>query len=72
MEHIVVDDDQAKLICEAKDYVEIRDVRGGHLGYVAHGFSDGDIALVKQRLASDHPRYTTEKVLDRLRSADHK
>ena len=32
MEHIVVDDQQAKLISEATDHIEIRDARGGASG----------------------------------------
>jgi hypothetical protein len=72
MHHIVVDDQQAKLISEATENVEIRDPRGKHLGYVAHGFTDEDIAIAKERLASDEPRYTTQKVLDHLRSLERK
>jgi hypothetical protein len=70
MEHIVVDDRQAKLISEATESIEIRDARGAHLGYVAHGFTDEEIAIAKDRLASDEPRYTTDKVLNHLRSLE--
>jgi hypothetical protein len=66
MVHIVVDDGQAKLISESSESIEIRDRNGKHLGYVAHGFTDEDIALAKQRMASDEPRYTTKQVLDHL------
>ena len=72
MEHIIVNDQQAKLISEATESVEIRDARGGHFGYVAHRFTDDDIAIAKQRRASDEPRYTAQEVLDHLRSLDHK
>ena len=72
MQHIVVDDQQAKLISEATEGVEIRDPRGRHLGYVAHGFTEEDIAIAKQRLASDESRYTTQEVLDHLRSLEPK
>jgi hypothetical protein len=72
MQHIVVDDQQAKLISEATESVEIRDSRGRHLGYVAHGFSDEDIAVAKQRSSSEEPRYKTQDVLDQLRSLDRK
>jgi len=71
MLHIIVDDQQAKLISEATEGVEIRDSRGRHLGYVAPGFSDEDLAIAKQRQASDEPRYTTRDVLDHLRSLAH-
>jgi hypothetical protein len=70
MRHIVVDDQQAKLITETKDTLEIRDVQGRLLGYVAHRFTDDDIAIAKQRLASGGPRYTTQEVLDHLRSLE--
>jgi hypothetical protein len=72
MHHIVVDDQQAKLISEATESVEIRDPRGRHLGYVAHGFTDEDIAIAKERMASDEPRYTTQEVLDHLQSLERK
>lgn len=68
MTHIVVDDDQAKLIMGCAESIEIRDRNGKHLGYVAHGFSDEDIAIAKNRAASDEPRYTTRQVIDHLQS----
>jgi hypothetical protein len=70
MPHIVVDNQQAKLISEATGDIEIRDPQGRHLGYVAHGFSDEDIAIARRRLESDLPRYSTREVLDHLRSLE--
>jgi hypothetical protein len=70
MHHIIVDDQQAKLISESTESVEIRDPRGRHLGYVAHGFTDEDIAIAKDRLASAEPRYTTQEVLKHLQSLE--
>ncbi len=70
MPHIVVDNQQAKLISEATGDIEIRDPQGRRLGYVAHGFNGRDIAIARQRLESDHPRYTTREVLDHLRSLE--
>jgi hypothetical protein len=70
MHHIVVDNQQAKLIFEATESVEIRDQEGRHLGYAAHGFADEDIALANDRLASDQSRHTTQQVLDHLQSLD--
>ena len=70
MPHIVVDDDQAKMISQSTESIEIRDRSGKHLGYVAHGFTEEDIAIAKQRMASDEPRYPTEQVLDHLRSLE--
>jgi hypothetical protein len=71
MEHIVVAEQQAKLISEATESVEIRDPRGRHLGYVAHGFTEEDMAAAKQRTASHQPGYTTQEVLDHVQSLGH-
>lgn len=72
MTHIVVDDEQARVISESAESIEIRDRNGRHLGYVAHGFTDEDVAIAKQRKESDEPRYTTRQVLDHLRSLEPK
>jgi len=72
MPHIVVDDEQAKIIVESAGNIEIRDRSGKPLGYVAHGFTDEDIAIAKQRRASDQPRYTTGQVLDHIESLERK
>ena len=70
MPHIVVDDKQAQIIAGSTESVEIRDQHGKHLGYVAHQFTDEDIAIAKRRMASDEPRYKTQEVLDHIQSLD--
>ena len=70
MPHIVVDDEQARIISESAESIEIRDRSGKHLGYVAHGFTDEDIAIAKERMASDEPRFSTQQVLDHLESLE--
>ena len=72
MAHIVVSDDQARIICHAKGRVEIRDGNGNCLGYVAHGFDDKDVAIARDRLASDQPRYTTTQVIEHVEARDAK
>ena len=72
MPHIVIDDEQARIISESAESIEIRDRSGKHLGYVAHGFVVEDILIAKQRLASDERRYTTQQVLDHIRSLEQK
>jgi hypothetical protein len=75
MHQIVVDDGMAKLISQAADRIEIRDPRGRLLGYVAqvvHGFTGEDVAIARERLASNEPRYTTRAVLDYLQSLQRK
>jgi hypothetical protein len=70
MHHIAVDDKQTKLISEATESIEIRDPRGKHTGYVAHGFTYEGIAIVKQRPSSDHPRYSAGEVFEHLQSLE--
>jgi hypothetical protein len=75
MRHIVVDDGLARLISQAADRIEIRDLQGRLLGYVAqvvHGFTGEDVAIGRERLASNEPRYTTREVLDYLQSLQRK
>jgi hypothetical protein len=67
MPHIVVDDQQARVISESTGSIEIRDRTGHHVGLVFRGFSDEEIAIAKQRMASDEPRCTTQHVLEALR-----
>jgi hypothetical protein len=66
MTHIVVDDQQARLITQTTEFIEIRDRAGQHLGYVAHSFSADDVVIAKQRAASSEPRFTTAQVLSHL------
>ncbi len=72
MQHLVVSDEQARLIAQTSEGIEIRDRDGNHLGYVAHGFCDADITLANERKASDEPRHSTREVLDHLRSLERK
>jgi hypothetical protein len=50
--------------------LEVRDKLGNHLGYVAHGFTDQDIEIAKQRYVSDQPRLSTKQTIDRLRQLE--
>ena len=66
MSYIILDETQARVVAQTKGAVEIRDHAGKHLGHVAHGFTDDDIHLARERAASDAPRFTTAKVVNRL------
>lgn len=68
--YITVDDEQARIIAEGKQNVEVRDRNGNLLGFVAHGFTDEDIAIAKRRMASDQPRMTTAQLLEHLQSLE--
>ena len=70
MVKIVVTDDQAKAITEAKGGIEIVDAAGNRLGFFARPFTDQDVAIARQRAASDEPRRTTQQVIDRLKSLE--
>ena len=68
MIQIVLSDEQAKVLQAATDAVEIRDSHGKLLGYISPPPSDAELAAAKRRLESDGPWYTTDQVLDHLRS----
>lgn len=50
----------------------MNDRSGKHLEDVVHGFTDEDMAISKERMASDEPRYTTQEVVDHIQSWDQK
>jgi len=70
MVHIILDDDQVRLVTQATEVVEIRDRHGRGLGYVAHRFTDEDLRIADARLHGDERRYTTREVLDHIRSLE--
>jgi hypothetical protein len=74
MIRIVVDSEQAKAIVDSKETVEVCDKSGKVLGTLKPPalFSSDEIAEAKRRLAEPGPRYTTEQVLEHLRSLEAK
>ena len=72
MTHVMLDDEQARIVVQSTDIVELRDRHGMHLGYVAHGFSEADYVAAKKRRDSAEPRYSTQEVLNHLRSLEEK
>ena len=68
MVYIVIDDQQAKLIADSTENVEIRDQSGRHLGVVARDFTDEDVAIARERMYSSEPRWTAAQVLQHLES----
>ncbi|HEX6986421.1 MAG TPA: hypothetical protein VF170_13645 [Planctomycetaceae bacterium] len=76
MPHIILDDEQAKILAGARDAVELRDRRGRSLGVVTPsaaaetGFTEEEIAEALRRSRSNEPRYTTQQVLDHLASLE--
>ena len=66
MSHIVLDESQARIVAQAQGEIEVRDRNGKHLGYIAHGFTDEDIRVARERASSKTPRLSTAEVLCRL------
>jgi hypothetical protein len=72
MTSIVVTKEQADIIKSAKA-IEVRGPHGEWLGVLSsHGFTEEDVRLAKEALASQSPRYTTAQVLEHLRSLESK
>ncbi len=70
MPHIVLNDDQARVVTAALQPVQIRDSKGNILGIIPPIWSEQDIADAKKRLASNEPRYSMQQVLDHLRTLE--
>lgn len=70
MTQIVLNDEQVKTVQSATGAVEVRDRHGNLLGYVARRTTEAEIAEAKRRLESDGPWYTTQQVLDHLKSLE--
>lgn len=70
MVKVVATADQAKLLAESTDCVEIVDADGKRLGTLLRPPSDEDIQIARDRIAGDGKRYTTEEVVSRLRSLE--
>ena len=68
MTHITVNTAQADLILTSGESIEIRDEQGRHLGFVAQGFSDAEVATAAKRAASNERRYSTDEVRSHLKS----
>jgi hypothetical protein len=72
MTQIVLNDDQTQVVRQATDAVEIRDGKGGLLGYVARRpmATPEEIAEARRRLDSAGPWHTTEQFVARLRALE--
>jgi hypothetical protein len=70
MVDIVVSDELAREILARSETVRIRDAQGRVLFALAPrpGNEPDDVGQMRRALASDQPRYTTEQVLNHLRS----
>ena len=68
MTEITLTGDQYQTILQATDGVVIRNPHGEFVGYVSSGFSPEEIASAERVLDADERRYTTDELLNSLRS----
>lgn len=68
MPQLVVTPEQAQLLHAAQECVEVVDLQGNRLGFLAPPIWQQELALARQRAQASEPRYTTDQVLERLRS----
>ena len=70
MLEIVLTDEQAKMVTSALKPVQVKDGKDHVLGWFTPIWTEEDVARAKQSLASDQPWFTTEQVLEKLRSLE--
>jgi hypothetical protein len=78
MADLIITHEQARLLAGASFPIAIRDPDGKLMGYVSasdvpqkpHGFTPEQIAEARRRADSDGPWYTTQQVLEHLRSLE--
>jgi lipoate-protein ligase A len=70
MVQVVATTEQAKLLAESRETVEIVDASGKRLGTVVRPPSEEDIRIAKERIAGAGNRYTTDEVISHLQSLE--
>ena len=70
MVQIVASDELLRVLKSAEGVVEFVDAQGKRVGMLVRPPSEEDIRLAKQRLGGDANRYTTEEVVEHLRSLE--
>jgi hypothetical protein len=70
--HIVADEQQAALIARADQSLQVLDPRGNLIAFVRPISKEENeqIAIAKARLELEEPCFTTQEVLDHIRSLD--
>lgn len=70
MVELVLSAEQARLLAEARESVELVDAQGNRLGFFARRFSDVDIETARKRAAMNQPGRPTADVLQGLRALE--
>jgi CRISPR/Cas system-associated endonuclease Cas1 len=69
MRDVVVSDDLLRAIAESGGELRFVNARGEILGRFEPELTAEELEEIRRRLTSSEPRYTTDQVLQRLRSA---
>ena len=70
MVQVVLTKEQAERIASADEGVELLDEEGRSLGIVTRGYSPEELKLAQERARSEGPWYTTEEVLEHLKTLE--
>jgi hypothetical protein len=70
MPKILLTEEQAQVLRESLEPVEVVGPEGVVFGSLRPRWSHADIVDAERRLASDEPRFTTAQVLEHLRSLE--
>ena len=70
MTQVVLNAEQAQIVAKSLDPIQVCSPRGEVLGVLHPEISREEIVRLKQIAKSDGPWYTTDQVLEQLRSLD--
>ena len=70
MRDVLVSDELLRAIAESGGEVRFVNAQGEVLGRFEPELTADELSEIRRRLASSEPRYTTDQVLQRLRSAN--
>lgn len=70
MAHIVLSEEQARVVMSALGPVEVRDPRGRVLGTLPPAWAEEEVAQAKRVLATNQRWHSTQDVLTHLRSLE--
>jgi len=70
MVQVIATAEQAKLLTESQERVEIVDANGKSLGMIVRPPSEDDLRIAKRRIEQGGTRYTTDEVISHLRSLE--
>jgi hypothetical protein len=70
MSELILSDEQAKIVAQARKPVTVRDSKGNVLGFVAPVWTEADVTEAKRRLSSGERRIPSERVEAHLRALE--